>query len=88
MVANWDASLPKTLHRLGVDGLFETIVTSAAAGMAKPDPRIFELALERLRVRPARALHVGDDPRDEEGARRTGMRFAYAPIEAALAEVA
>jgi len=80
--------LPEILRRLGAGRLFETIVTSSEAGTAKPDPRIFKLALARLQVEAARALHVGDDTRDEEGARRAGMRFAYAPIETALAGIA
>ena len=87
VVANWDATLHRTLRRLDVDRLFETVVTSPEAGVLKPDPQIFELALERLGVAPERALHVGDDWVDEEGARRAGMRFAYAPLETALAGV-
>jgi len=88
VVSNWDLRLPEILRRLGAGRLFETIVTSSEAGTAKPDPRIFKLALARLQVEAARALHVGDDTRDEEGARRAGMRFAYAPIETALAGIA
>jgi 2-haloalkanoic acid dehalogenase type II len=87
VVSNWDARLPEILRRLGVDRLFETIVTSAEAAAAKPDPRIFELALARLRVAPEQVLHVGDDPWDEEGARRAGLRFAHAPIATALAGI-
>lgn len=84
VVANWDCALPGHLEALGLASYFETIVTSAEAGVAKPDPAIFRLALERLRVDPARALHVGDEPLDEEGARAAGMRFAPAPLRAAF----
>jgi putative hydrolase of the HAD superfamily len=80
VVSNWDVALTGYLAELGLAGRFETIVTSAEAGAPKPDPRIFELALERLRVRPERALHVGDSPADEEGARAAGMAFASAPL--------
>jgi HAD superfamily hydrolase (TIGR01509 family) len=69
---------------LGVAPLVDTIVTSAEAGAAKPDPAIFRLALERLRVQPERALHVGDEPLDEEGARAAGMHFAPAPLRSLL----
>jgi HAD superfamily hydrolase (TIGR01509 family) len=80
VVANWDVSLAEHLHALGLDRRLTAVVTSAEAGAPKPDPRIFELALERLGVPPERALHVGDSPADEEGARATGMRFAPAPL--------
>ena len=84
VVANWDVSLHEHLEMLGLDRLFDTVVTSAEAGAPKPDPRIFQLALERLGVTPARALHVGDEPKDEEGARAAGMQFAPAPLATAF----
>src|SRR5262245_47461305 len=62
VVANWDCALPEHLERLGLDRLVDTVVTSARAGVAKPNPRIFELALAELGVAAARALHVGDEP--------------------------
>jgi putative hydrolase of the HAD superfamily len=80
VVSNWDVALHEHLQALALADRFETVVTSAEAGAPKPDPRIFELALERLRVRPERALHVGDSPADEEGARAAGMAFAPAPL--------
>jgi HAD superfamily hydrolase (TIGR01662 family) len=39
---------------------FKVIVSSAAAGIRKPNPRIFLDVLSRLRVEPGRALMVGD----------------------------
>lgn len=80
VVGNWDCRLPEHLERLGLAGHFGAIVTSAAAGAAKPDPRPFFAALEQLRVAPERALHVGDSAVDEEGARVAGMRFLPAPL--------
>jgi HAD superfamily hydrolase (TIGR01549 family) len=57
------------------------VVTSAEAGVAKPDARIFLEALARLRVAPERALHVGDHAEsDEQGARAAGMQFTFAPL--------
>jgi putative hydrolase of the HAD superfamily len=80
VVSNWDIALREHLEQLGLAGRFETVVTSAEAGAPKPDPRIFRLALERLGVAPARALHIGDSEADEEGARAAGMAFAPAPL--------
>jgi putative hydrolase of the HAD superfamily len=84
VVANWDVALHDHLAKLGLVGLVDTIVTSADAGAAKPDPAIFHVALDRLGVRPERALHVGDEPLDEEGARAAGIRFAPAPLRSLL----
>jgi putative hydrolase of the HAD superfamily len=84
VVSNWDVGLAEHLERIGAVHLLSAIVTSAEAGAAKPDPAVFRLALERLRVEPARALHVGDEPEDEEGATAAGMRFAHAPLTTAF----
>jgi ribonucleotide monophosphatase NagD (HAD superfamily) len=63
---------------------------AAAAGVApivvgKPEPPLFGIALERLRVAADRAVMVGDSvPSDMRGARRVGMRAAlFAPAGAA-----
>jgi len=80
VVSNWDVGLAEHLADLGLDTLAETVVTSAEAGAPKPAPAVFELALARLRATPARAVHVGDAPADQEGARAAGMRFEPAPL--------
>ncbi len=85
VVSNWDVGLAEHLERLGVGHLFSAVVTSAEAGAAKPDPAVLHLALERLRVEPARALHVGDEDEDEQGAAAAGVRFAPAPLATAFA---
>lgn len=77
VVSNWDIGLARVLHTLELD---VPVVTSAEAGAAKPEPRIFELALQRIGARPDRAVHVGDSADDEEGARRAGLRFEPAPL--------
>jgi putative hydrolase of the HAD superfamily len=85
VVSNWDVGLPEHLGRIGADRLFSAVVTSAEAEAAKPDPAAFRLALERLEVEPARALHCGDEDEDEQGAAAAGMRFAAAPLVTAFA---
>ena len=66
------------------------ITYSDEVGFRKPDARIFARALDALKVEPARALHVGDNPdADVAGARRVGMRAAhYAVGDAAPSPVA
>jgi len=84
VVANWDSALGNWLAELGLDHLFATAVTSAEAGVPKPDPAPFLLALDRLGVEPGRALHVGDEPADEAGAQAAGMHFVPAPLAQAF----
>ena len=72
VVSNWDHTLPEVLAEAGLP--FDVVVDSASAGTSKPDPRIFAVALERIGVAPARALHVGDTAEaDGEGARAAGI---------------
>src|SRR6201999_3348662 len=62
VVSNWDVSLGEVLERVGLAELLDCIVTSAAAGAAKPDPAVFERALECLGLQPEEAVHLGDSP--------------------------
>jgi putative hydrolase of the HAD superfamily len=84
VVANFDLTLHDRLDQIGLGFAFSTVVTPADADAAKPDPRIFALALDRLGVTPERALHIGDGAVDEEGAAAAGMNFAWTPIPQAL----
>ncbi len=53
----------------------DAILDSSVVGFAKPDPRIFHVALERLGVDAAHAIHVGDTPgADVDGALAAGIR--------------
>lgn len=75
VVSNADGRVEALLERVGLADCFEFIIDSEVVGIEKPDRRIFELALDRLRVEPDRALYVGDlYPVDVLGARSAGMR--------------
>jgi len=66
------------LERLGIADRFAVILTSEAAGLGKPDPRIFVQAASRLNAAPEQCVHVGDDwIRDVEGARGAGFRAVW-----------
>jgi HAD superfamily hydrolase (TIGR01509 family) len=84
VVANWDYRLPEHLARVGLDRFFTAVVTSAAAEAAKPHPRIFHVALERLGIGAERTLHIGDSDADEQGAAAAGLSFAPAPLTQAV----
>jgi putative hydrolase of the HAD superfamily len=79
-VANWDVSLAEYLERTGLGLYFDVVVSGAEAGAQKPDPRIFRRALAELGVEPERALHVGDDEVDREGALAAGLAYEPVPL--------
>jgi putative hydrolase of the HAD superfamily len=74
-VSNWDVSLADVLARCGLAGALDGVVTSAEAGVRKPDPAIFEPALRLARCTPPEAVYVGDTPSEDlAGARAAGIR--------------
>jgi putative hydrolase of the HAD superfamily len=87
-VANWDISLHAELDRLRLTEHFELVLTSAGAGVPKPDPAIFERALADLGVDAAAAVHIGDEDVDRLGAAAAGMRFEPIPLATLPARLA
>jgi putative hydrolase of the HAD superfamily len=75
VVSNWDHSLHARLAETGLAPLVDAAIASAEIGHAKPDPAIFEHALELAGAGPGSALHVGDSPREDvQGALAAGLR--------------
>ncbi|HEX4010161.1 MAG TPA: HAD family phosphatase [Solirubrobacteraceae bacterium] len=66
----WRAMLP-------VDEIFDVIVDSAFVGVRKPEPRIYELTLERLGFGAAAALFIDDIEINCDAARAMGMRAVW-----------
>ena len=62
------------IRALCIEGWFDSIVISGEVGVAKPDPRIFELALDRLAAKKEATWHVGDSlASDVAGAKAAGL---------------
>ena len=77
IVSNWDTPLDPLTERLGIADYFDTIVAShdARVKSEKPDPHIFNYALEAVGVSAAEAVHVGDTyGADIVGAQGVGIR--------------
>jgi FMN phosphatase YigB (HAD superfamily) len=75
-VSNSDGRAADHLAACGVLRGLEFVVDSHHAGVAKPEPGIFQLALDRLGLPAGRVLYVGDLRRvDGAGARAAGLRF-------------
>ena len=72
-----------------VDELFEVVIDSSHAGVRKPDPRIFRLALDALDVTPEQSLFLDDFPGNVAAANTLGMRGILVGTDrlAAIAEL-
>ena len=86
LVSNFYGNLVTVCHNAAIHPFFSAIVDSERVGCVKPDPRIFQSALDELGIAPADALFVGDSlPRDMAGARALGMRHIWLAGDAAPA---
>lgn len=75
IISNSDGGIAQLLTQLRIRDLFHSVVDSGVVGHQKPDPRIFEAALNALGVEPAEALHLGDIYAvDYAGATSVGMK--------------
>jgi len=74
-LTNWSAeTFPVALERFAFLQWFEDIVVSGHVKLAKPDPRIFELAIARCRLTPASTVFIDDSLPNVETARRLGLQ--------------
>lgn len=88
-----DADVQKLVDKTEIREYFEFVITSAACGIRKPNPRIFAIALERLDLGPEDAVMVGDKlGADILGARNASIysiwvtRRADTPVNSAHSE--
>jgi HAD superfamily hydrolase (TIGR01549 family) len=65
ILSNFTSDLEGVLRRLGIRGYFDFVVVSALVGLAKPDPRIFHLAIAQAGRPRQRLLYVGDHIGDD-----------------------
>jgi 2-haloacid dehalogenase len=73
-LTNWSAeTFPVARERFDFLGWFEGIVVSGEEGVAKPDPAIFRILLERFDVAPEGTLFVDDRPENVTAAEAVGM---------------
>ena len=75
VVSNANGRLHVMMERLGLARFFDVMLDSQLEGVEKPDPRLFQIALERSGGRAETTLHVGDFYWiDVMGARAAGLR--------------
>jgi putative hydrolase of the HAD superfamily len=74
VVSNAGGNIESDARRYGLYDYFDVIIDSYVVGVAKPDPRIFHIALERMHLSPQEALFAGDlYSIDMVGAQAAGM---------------
>lgn len=74
VIANQNPGTAERLKRWNMLQYFDVVAASAEAGVAKPDPAIFRMALEQAGCTPAQAVMVGDRiDNDVAPARALGM---------------
>lgn len=75
ILSNFDSRLYKVLRALDLADYFDSITISTEAGVAKPDPKIFAIALAKHECKPQDAWHIGDSlQEDYEAANAAGLR--------------
>ncbi|MEA5621051.1 HAD family hydrolase [Cronbergia sp. UHCC 0137] len=75
VISNFDSRLYSVLESLGLKEYFKTITVSTQVRAAKPDPQIFQIALQKHHISAKEAWHIGDSVKDDyEGAKYAGIR--------------
>jgi HAD superfamily hydrolase (TIGR01509 family) len=75
VVSNANGTLRAHMRRIGLDALVDIVIDSCEEGVEKPDPRLFQIALERSGAATDSTIHVGDFYQvDIVGARAAGLR--------------
>jgi putative hydrolase of the HAD superfamily len=66
------------IRAVGLEGYFDPVVISAEYGFRKPDSRLFQAALEGLKLNTREVIFVGNDMyRDIFGASRLGIKTIF-----------
>jgi putative hydrolase of the HAD superfamily len=60
VISNFYGNIETVLEELSLKKYFTSILDSAVVGIRKPDPKIFEIALNELGVNPNDAVMIGD----------------------------
>lgn len=68
----------RKMQSSGIDSFFKEVITNEKAGAKKPDPKIFEYALQVAGAAPNSSLMIGDNwLADIQGAMRSGIDSVF-----------
>lgn len=79
LLSNAGVPIRTVLDRDGLTPWYDQIVLSYEVGFVKPDPRIFQAALDLLGMPPTDVLMVGDNANDDGGGTHLGIRTLILP---------
>ncbi len=75
IISNFDSRIFSVLRALELQDYFDSITISTQVGAAKPEAKIFGIALAKHNCPASEAWHVGDSKNDDYyGAKAVGMR--------------
>jgi epoxide hydrolase-like predicted phosphatase len=77
LISNAWSGLRPWIVRHKFNDAFDVMVISAEIGVMKPDPRIFQYALEQLDMTPSETVFIDDFPENVEAARLLGMHAIH-----------
>ena len=73
----WDDLRQILVEKWQIDDAFDEIFISAEMGIAKPDPKIYKMVIEKLGIAPEEMVFVDDLSRNIEAARKLGMHAIH-----------
>lgn len=75
VISNFEGWLDGLLKQLNIRDHFDVVAISGPLNVEKPNPKIFEWAIDQAEVEPGECAHVGDQPYfDAEASQACGMR--------------
>ena len=75
VISNWDHTARSLLERHDLIGYFDHCIISSEVGIDKPNPAIFNLAMQKADADPQECMYVGDNYYDDAvGSRQAGMQ--------------
>ena len=77
-LTNWSAeTFPIAQYQFGFLGLFEEIVVSGIEKCKKPDPKIYQILIDRTGLIPERSLFIDDSARNIKAAETMGFQVYH-----------
>ena len=88
VVSNSNKRVRRILRRVGLEPYVDLVIDSQEEGVEKPDPRIFDIALERSEADRGSTIHCGDIYHiDVIGARAAGLSAVLLDAAGVYADV-
>ncbi|MEM9508247.1 MAG: HAD-IA family hydrolase, partial [Cyanobacteria bacterium P01_E01_bin.35] len=88
IISNFDSRLIGILHELNLSQFFTSVTISSLVGFAKPESKIFEIALNKHKIAAAQAWHIGDSLREDyQGARNAGINSFWLNADSCLLNI-